>query len=52
MPTRWHGAGICCAAPGRWCARGDFWCRRGPGLGVELNEEVVNRHLAPGSAPL
>lgn len=25
---------------------------QGPGLGVELNEEVVNRHLAPGSGRL
>ena len=31
---------------------GRFLVPQGPGLGVELNEEVVNRHLAPGSAPL
>ena len=31
---------------------GRFVVPQGPGLGVELNEEVVNRHLAPGSARL
>ena len=31
---------------------GRFLVPQGPGLGVELNEEVVNRHLAPGSARL
>ena len=33
-------------------ARGRFVVPQGPGLGVELNESVVNDHLAPGSAPL
>ena len=32
--------------------RGRFVVPRGPGLGVELDETVVNAHLAPGSAPL
>ena len=32
--------------------RGRFVVPRGPGLGVELDETVVNEHLAPGSAPL
>ncbi|MDE0229569.1 MAG: mandelate racemase/muconate lactonizing enzyme family protein, partial [Spirochaetaceae bacterium] len=31
--------------------RGRFVVPRGPGLGVELDETVVNAHLAPGSAP-
>lgn len=31
---------------------GRFLVPQGPGLGVELNEEVVNRHLAPGSGRL
>ncbi len=31
---------------------GRFVVPRGPGLGVELDETVVNAHLAPGSAPL
>ena len=31
---------------------GRFVVPRGPGLGVELNADVVNDHLAPGSAPL
>ena len=31
---------------------GRFVVPQGPGLGVELNESVVNDHLAPGSAPL
>ena len=31
---------------------GRFVVPRGPGLGVELDEAVVNDHLAPGSAPL
>ena len=31
---------------------GRFVVPRGPGLGVELDEAVVNQHLAPGSAPL
>ena len=31
---------------------GRFLVPQGPGLGVELNAEVVNRHLAPGSARL
>ena len=31
---------------------GRFVVPQGPGLGVELNEAVVNAHLAPGSAPL
>ena len=33
-------------------AGGRFVVPQGPGLGVELNESVVNDHLAPGSAPL
>ena len=32
--------------------RGRFIVPTGPGLGVELDEAVVNQHLAPGSAPL
>lgn len=31
---------------------GRFLVPQGPGLGVELNAEVVNRHLAPGSRRL
>ena len=38
--------------PGPLVRDGRFVVPQGPGLGVELNEEVVNRHLAPGSAPL
>ena len=46
----WRWDLVCSPAP--LIDAGRFVVPSGPGLGVELDETVVNDHLAPGSAPL